>query len=71
MALDLVDEERVRWTKFVYGLDWSDPRNYNPVTNLGNIAIDTVCTMVAAAVKLPVYVVTEDVGKRLRDYAQA
>ena len=67
----LVDEERVRWTKFVYGLDWRDPRNYDLVINLGNIAIDTACAMVAAAVQLPAYAVTEDIRKRLRDNALA
>lgn len=67
----LVDEERMRWTKFVYGLDWRDPRNYDIVINLGNIAIDTACAMVAAAVKLPAYDTTKEVRKRLRDYALA
>jgi cytidylate kinase len=67
----LVDEERVRWTKFVYGLDWRDPRNYDLIINLGNITIDTACAMVAAAMKLPAYAVTEDLKKRLCDYALA
>jgi cytidylate kinase len=67
----LVDQERVRWTKFVYGLDWRDPKNYDIVINLGNIAIGTACAMVAAIVKLPAYATTEEVKKRLRDYALA
>jgi len=67
----LVDEERVRWTKFVYGLDWRDPQNYDIVINLGNIEIGTACAMVAAAVKLPAFATTEEVKKWLRDYALA
>lgn len=67
----LVDEERVRWTKFVYGLDWRDPQNYDIVINLGNIEIGTACAMVAAAVKLPAFATTEEVRKWLRDYALA
>ena len=67
----LVDEERVRWTKFVYGLDWRDPKNYDIIINLGNISISTACAMVAAAVKLPAFATTEEVKKRLRDYALA
>ncbi|MEJ2008230.1 MAG: cytidylate kinase family protein [Acidobacteriota bacterium] len=67
----LVDEERVRWTKFVYGLDWRDPKNYDVVINLGNISISTACAMVAAVVKLPAYASTEEVKKRLQDYALA
>ena len=67
----LVDEERVRWTKFVYGVDWRDPKNYDIVINLGNISIRTACAMVAAAVQLPAFATTEEVRKRLRDYALA
>ena len=67
----LVDEERVRWTKFVYGLDWRDPRNYDIVINLGNISISTACAMVAAAVNLPAFATSEEVKKQLRDYALA
>lgn len=65
----MVDEERVRWTKFVYGLDWRDPKNYDLVINLGNIAINTACAMVAAAVKLPAFATTEETRKRFRDFA--
>ncbi len=65
----MVDQERIRWTKFVYGLDWRDPKNYDIVINLGNIAIATACAMVAAAVKLPAYAPTEEVKKRWRDFA--
>ncbi len=71
-ALDyirLVDQERIRWTKFVYGLDWSDPKNYDIVINLGNVEINTACAMVAAVVKLPAYATTEEVKKKLRDFA--
>lgn len=67
----MVDEERVRWTKFIYGLDWRDPDNYDIVINLGNISIETACAMVAATVKLPPYVATEKVRKELRDFALA
>ena len=67
----LVDEERVRWTKFIYGLDWRDPNNYDIVINLGQISIQTACAMVAATVKLPPYVTTEEVRKKLSDFALA
>jgi len=65
----LADAERVRWTKFVYGLDWRDPKNYDIVINLGNIAISTACAMVAAAVKLPAFATTDDTRKKFRDFA--
>ncbi len=67
----IMDQERIRWTKFVYGLDWSDPKNYDMVVNLGTISITNACAMIAAAVKLPVYAITDDVKKKLRDFTLA
>jgi len=66
-----VDEERLRWTKFVYGLDWRDPKNYDIVLNLESITIPTACAMIAAVVQLPIYATTDEVRKKLRDFALA
>jgi cytidylate kinase len=66
-----VDQERVEWTKFVYGVDWRDPRNYDLVINLRNVSIETACEIVAEAVRLPAYATTEEVKKKLRDFALA
>jgi len=35
-----MDEERIRWTKFLYGVDWKDATLYDLVINLENIEID-------------------------------
>ena len=69
--IHMVDEERIRWTKFVYGSDWRDPENFDLVINLADISIDTACAIVAGTVKLPPYVATEEVRKKLRDFALA
>lgn len=66
-----LDDERVRWTKFVYGVDWRDPRNYDLVINLKTINLETACAMVSEVVKLPTYATTEEVKKQLRDFALA
>ncbi len=66
-----IDQERIQWTKFVYGVDWKDPSNYDLVINLRDVTLETACVMVARTMKLPAYAVTEDVKKRLRDFALA
>ncbi len=66
-----VDQERVRWTKFIYGVDWRDPANYDLVINLADMSIASACAMVAAVAKLPPYRSTEVVRKKLRDFALA
>lgn len=66
-----VDQERVNWTRFVYGVNWRDPANYDIVLNLADVTINTACTMVATCVMLPAYTVTPQVRKTLRDFALA
>jgi cytidylate kinase len=66
-----VDQERIRWTKFIYGVDWRDPANYDLVLNLADMSIDSACAMVAALAQLPAYRSTEGVRKTLRDFALA
>ncbi len=66
-----VDEERVRWTKFVYGADWEDPGNYDLVINLADISMEIACAMVAGIARLEPYRNTEAVKKSLRDFALA
>lgn len=50
-----VDDERVRWTKFLYGVDWHDPSLYDLVINLGRISLSGACQLVARAVSLREY----------------
>ncbi|HLI63790.1 MAG TPA: cytidylate kinase-like family protein [Terriglobales bacterium] len=66
-----VDQERVSWTKFVFGVDWHDPANYDVVINLADMSIDTACALVGAVAQLPAYQSTEPVRKKLRDFALA
>ena len=66
-----VDQERIRWTKFIYGVDWRDPASYDMVINLADMSIDSACAMVAAVAQLPPYQSTEAVKKTLRDFALA
>jgi cytidylate kinase len=65
------DHERVRWTKFVYGVDWNDPTNYDVVFNMADMSIDSACAMVAGVARLPPYCSTEAVKKELKDFALA
>ena len=66
-----VDQERIEWTKFVYGVDWRDPRNYDLIVNLRRVSIESACAMVSGVVKSPAYATTEDVKKKLKDFAMA
>ena len=66
-----VDQERIEWTKFVYGVDWRDPRNYDIIVNLKRVSLASACAMVAGMLQTPAYSNTEEVKKKLRDFALA
>lgn len=69
--VQFADQERVQWTKFIYGVDWRDPKNYDLVINLGRISLDGACAMVCGLLKSPAYANTVEVTKKLKDFALA
>ena len=43
-----VDERRLRWSQFLYGVDWRDPVLYDLVVNPEKLRVDTMAEAVAA-----------------------
>jgi len=43
------DAERVRWTRFLYHVNWLDPLLYDVVINLDEVSLSTACQMVCDA----------------------
>ncbi len=41
------DEDRRKWTRYLYGVNWEDPELYDVVVNLTLMSIPEACTMVA------------------------
>jgi cytidylate kinase len=66
-----VDEERIRWTKFIYGVDWTDPFLYDLSVNLERMSMDTACLVIAEAVRQPEFATTREVEKELSDFLLA
>ncbi len=63
-----VDEERIRWTKFLYGVDWRDPSLYDLIVNLENMSIRTACAIISHAVQQPEYAMSDAIRRRLDDF---
>ncbi len=61
------DEERVSWTRFLYGIEWGDPGIYDLTLNLERISIDSACGLLASAVGRPEFQVTEENRRQLAD----
>jgi cytidylate kinase len=46
-----MDDDRRKWTRFLYGVDWQDSSLYDFVINLERLSIDQGCDAVAAVVE--------------------
>jgi cytidylate kinase len=46
-----VDQGRRKWTRYLYGVDWSDPSLYDMVLNLETMSVTEACNILAATVK--------------------
>jgi len=66
-----VDQERIRWTQFIYGVDWRDPSLYDLVINLENMSIQTACTTIAAVVAQPEFAPTDAAREAITDFQLA
>ena len=69
--IETVDHERIRWTQFIYGVDWSDPSIYDLVINLENMSIQTACATIAAVVGQPEFALTDAAKKAIADFQLA
>jgi cytidylate kinase len=66
-----VDEERARWTRFLYGIDWNSPLLYDLVVNLEAMGVDGACAVIRATAARPEFQPTAVSRKALRDLALA
>jgi len=42
------DQDRRKWTQYLYGMDWGDPANYDIVLNLESMDMSSACETVSA-----------------------
>ena len=66
-----MDDQRRRWTSYLYGVNWGDPELYDLVINLEQMTIETACHIVSAAVHRRCFELTPACRKALADLALA
>lgn len=49
-VIKALDDKRIKWTKFLYHVDWHDPSLYDLVINLDNINLDTACGIIYSTI---------------------
>jgi cytidylate kinase len=44
--IEKMEEGRIKWTRFLYGVDWRDPSIYDLVINLDAISLESACEVI-------------------------
>jgi cytidylate kinase len=65
------DRDRRQWTQFLYGVDWSDPSEYDLVVNLERLALDNACDLVIALIERGAFELKPEDEAALNDLAIA
>jgi cytidylate kinase len=48
-AIEKMDESRIKWLRFLYGVDWRDPSLYDLVVNLDLLGSESACAVIISA----------------------
>jgi cytidylate kinase len=69
--IEKVDQERKKWTHYLYGVDWADPLLYDMVINLEHVTIEDACDPVAILARKRCFQFTAGCQSALEDLALA
>lgn len=70
-TLDRIDEERSRWSQYLYGIDTCDPSLYDMVLNLRSLSVDDAVKLIAHNVELPAFQMTPETERVLDNHTLA
>lgn len=62
-----VDEDRARWARLLYGVDWEDPTQYDVVLNVSRISVPGACETIVRMSELEEFQPTAESRKRFED----
>ena len=69
--IEKMDDDRRKWTQFLYGVDWRDASLYDLVLNLEQMSLQEACDVVCAVSRLDCFASTPDTERALNDLAKA
>jgi cytidylate kinase len=69
--IEKVDQERRKWTQFLYGVDWGDPSLYDIVINLEHLDIEQACQIICSIVSERRFEFTPECRQQMDDLALA
>ncbi len=66
-----MDQDRRKWTQYLYGVDWGDPSLYDTVINLEHVTIEQACRMIAVLAHERCFEFTPECERTMNDLALA
>jgi cytidylate kinase len=69
--IERIDEERRKWTRFLYGVDWRDPSLYDLVLNLEQMTLVDACDAVCVLAESSCFQTTPETQADLNNLALA
>jgi cytidylate kinase len=69
--IERMDENRIKWTRFLYNVDWRDPALYHLVINLEHMSLDTASEIIISTLRQPEFKDTPETQKMVKDFALA
>jgi cytidylate kinase len=65
------DTNRTQWTRYLYKMDINDPKLYDIVINIGNLAIEDACKIICLLARSNSYQTTDESKQAVEDLAIA
>ena len=69
--IEKMDESRIKWTRFLYNVDWRDPSLYDLVINLDAIPFETACEMIVCVLNQAAFKESPASQARVADFLLA
>lgn len=69
--INRIDQDRTRWTQYLYGVNWGDPSLYDVVLNLESMDIREACDVIAGMASLKCFEETALSTAAMNDLAVA
>jgi cytidylate kinase len=69
--IERMDDERRKWTRFLYGVNWEDASLYDIVVNLEQMNLEEACDVICAVAQLKDFEFTPESQRTLNDLALA
>jgi cytidylate kinase len=67
--INKMDQQRRKWTQFLYGVDWGDASLYDLVLNLDRVDIEEACQVIATMARQRCFEFTPECQQAMNDLA--